>query len=250
MKLSAYILTHNSEQFLNEIIIALNQVADEILIIDSGSLDRTKAYAETFEKVNFIYHPFENFKAQRIYAEQQCQHNLVLFLDSDEIPDNTFIYSVNAIKQSDSISDVYTVSRNWTVLGKQVHCIYPIVSPDFPIRLYQKSKASFKQSNLVHENLAGYKTKSMLAGSLNHITMQTKEELYAKLEFYTDIAAKDLLRKGKSISTLKTIFSPMAAFIKWYFLKGGFKDGVVGFVLAEYAYLYTLKKYQKAELVE
>jgi len=247
MKLSAYVLTHNSEQYLYQILQPLSQVADEILVIDSGSNDKTEAISIAFEKVKFVVHPFENFKAQRIFAEEQCKNELILFLDSDEIPDQEFIESINEIKNSNAIADTYTVCRNWTVLGKQVRCIYPVICPDYPIRLYQKNKASFKNANGVHERLYDYKTEKRIAGSINHITFQTKLELNQKLEHYTDLAAHDLVLNKKNIGLTKRLFSPLAAFIKWYFIKSGFKDGATGFTLANYAFRYTLKKYQKAK---
>ena len=87
----------------------------------------------------------------------------------------------------------------------------------------------------------------MIEGCLNHITFKSRTELYAKLEFYTGIAAQDLVLKERRVNASKIVFSPLAAFVKWYLIKGGFKDGWTGVILGIYAYQYTLKKYLKAK---
>jgi glycosyltransferase involved in cell wall biosynthesis len=249
-KLSSYILTRNSEKYLYKILEKITIVSDEIIIVDSGSTDNTKKIADSFDKTQFIYNEFVNFKEQRIFAEKMCTHNMILFLDSDEIPNTEFIASVERIKAKGFDFDAYTVIRKWNVLGHNIHAIYPVTSPDYPIRLYNKKIASFSKSQLVHEKPSGYKTLGQIKGVIWHYTFQTKEELKSKLALYTDIAAQDLILKKKKINLLKIIFSPIVAFVKWYFLKKGFKDGAIGLILAKYAYDYTFLKYKKAKILK
>ena len=171
---------------------------------------------------------------------------MILFLDSDEIPDTDFVNSIIELKKEGFKHDAYKVNRIWNVLEKEIHSVYPITSPDFPIRMYKKSKVSFSDSSLVHETPAGYSSVGEINGSVKHITFKTNEEMNQKLELYTNIAAFDLIHKKRKVSTFKIIFSPIAAFLKWYFVKEEFKDGYVGLMLGIYAYKYTLKKYLKA----
>ncbi len=246
-KVSAYILTHNSEKYLSAILDKMGKVADEILIIDSGSTDSTKRIASRYDKVRIHFRKFTNFKEQRIFAEDSCSYNILFFLDSDELPDDVLIADIQKLKAGGFHHQAYSVSRKWNVLGKDIHSIYPIISPDYPIRIYNKNHSSFRNSSqLVHEAPLGHENKRKLNGNIQHITFETKGELEKKLEFYTDIAALDLIRKGKKISAIKLIVNPLAAFVKWYVFKDGFKDGRVGLVLGRYAYLYTRKKYEKA----
>lgn len=245
-KLSAYVLTKDSEQFLEQILTALAQIADEIVIVDSGSTDRTEAIANTFDQVRFVYHALESFRTQREFAAATCSHEMVLFLDSDEIPDEPFIKGVLQLKETGFSEDAYKVKRHWQVLGKNIHSIYPVVSPDRPVRLFRKNKVYFSSANRVHESPSGFTSHGFLPGSLLHITFQTTAELHQKLESYTDLAALDLLDRKKSIPFTKLLFSPFGAFGKWYLLRGGYKDGWVGWILGQYAFNYTWKKYLKA----
>jgi len=245
-KLSAYILTKDSEGHLPEVLGCLSSVADEVVVVDSGSTDRTESIAGTFANARFVYQPFTNFKDQRNIAAENCRHEMVLFLDSDEIPDEKFLESVAALKQTGFPHDAYCAPRRWNVLGKDVHCIYPICSPDNPIRLFRKSKVDYNNSSFVHESPKGFHTVGEIDGCISHVTMVTREELRSKLDLYTDLAARDLLRKEKRVNVYKMLFSPICAFFKWYFLKGGYKDGFTGLYLGMYAYRYTLDKYLKA----
>ena len=247
IKISSYILTKNSEKYLSEILSKLEVVSDEILVVDSGSTDKTESITRRFKSTRFCYNEFLNFRDQRLIAEKLCTYNTILFVDSDEVPDFEFIKSIKQVKTDGLKHDAYMVSREWNVLGENVHCIYPISSPDYPIRLYNKKNTSFQNSQLVHENPSGFHTVGMLKGSLRHITFRTKIELKQKVEFYTNIAAQDLIFKRKKINVIKIIFSPIAAFIKWYFLKQGYKDGYIGLVLGKYAYDYSRKKYTKGK---
>ncbi len=244
--ISSYILTNNSQKYLVEILDKLALVANEIIIVDSGSQDKTQKIAMSYSKVKFLFHSFENFKQQRIFAENQCAYDNILFVDSDEIPDEQMIDSLLNLKEKGIDKDVYGVKRSWQVLGKIVTAIYPVTCPDFPIRLYKKGKASLKNSNMVHENISNFSTKGIIKGSLHHKTFHTKEELFNKLEFYTSIASNDLINRNKTIGLQKVILSPIAAFIKFYIIKQGYKDGCIGLLLGKYAFLYTLKKYVKA----
>jgi len=245
--LSVYILTRNSEQYLEEILQKICSVADEIIVLDSGSDDKTREIAQKFNNVQFLFREFDNFKNQRNYAAQLCKYNYVLFLDSDEIPDELFISNIQKIKQRGFIGDAYDVARKWYAFGKKIHAIYPITSPDYPVRLFNKQFVSFKNSNFVHETLSGYRTKTTIEGFILHKTFHNKEELDQKLEHYTTLAAEDLIRNQKRINYLKIVTNPIVAFIKWYIIKRGYKDGRTGFVLGKYAYNYTKNKYKKAK---
>ncbi|NPA45756.1 MAG: glycosyltransferase family 2 protein [Chlorobi bacterium] len=247
--LSAYILTHNSEKYLRPVLEKLSQVADDLVVVDSGSTDGTEAIVRGFPGVRFIYHPLKNFKDQRLFAESVCRYDHILFLDSDEIPDEDFIRSVKAVKERDFPYEVYRLNRYWYVLGKPVHNIYPVVSPDRPVRLYDRSRASFRASRPVHEEVSGYRNLGLLEGKVHHYTFETREEMHRKLELYTRIAALDLVRRGKKPYLFKMLVNPLAAFIKWYFLKGGFRDGTTGWITGRYAFDYTLLKYRKARRI-
>lgn len=243
--ISGFILTFNSEKYLDRIISALGKCCDEIVVVDSGSSDSTRAIAEKYG-CKFFVRPLDNFKAQRAFATEQCSCDLVLMVDSDEIPDDVLILSLKSLRNSPEHLDAYRIQRDWVVLGKKVHAIYPVVSPDFPVRLFDKRRCNFDSSSIVHEEPAGYRNAGILAGTLSHLTFETREELAAKLERYSSLSATTLLEKRKPVGIISQWLSSLAAFFKWYALKGGWKDGAAGVVLAKYAFDYTFLKYRKA----
>jgi glycosyltransferase involved in cell wall biosynthesis len=245
--LSCYILTYNSEKYLAQILTQAIKIADDILIVDSGSTDNTLTIAQKFG-VRIINHPLSNFREQRAFATASCKFDTVLFFDSDEVPSDELVAELKRLKSDGFPDDAYAIKREWYVLGKKVHALCPVVSPDYPIRVLNRKKVAFdERSHLVHEEPHGYESLHYIHAPLTHLTYQNMEELNAKLQKYSAIAAHDVIeRKRSSCFFLKMIASPPWAWFKWYIIKGGCKDGVTGLVLAKYAFDYTYLKYRKA----
>lgn len=246
-KLTTYILTKNSQKYLAQILKQVHPISDEVLIIDSGSTDQTKEISLQFKKVKFKHNKFINFRQQRLFAEKTAKNDFIFFLDCDEIPNNKLIDCIGKQKSIGFDKDAYGICRTWYALGQKVQALYPVVSPDYPIRIYNKQYASFNNSPLVHERPTGWRTKGTLEGEIKHLTFENEEELNHKLQFYTDIGAKELIKRQKSINTLKILVNPFAAFIKFYILNKGFLNGAIGLKLGQYAYDYTKLKYIKAK---
>jgi glycosyltransferase involved in cell wall biosynthesis len=248
--LSCYILTFNSEKYLGQVLTAVRPVVDDLVIVDSGSTDHTEAIANQHQ-ARFIFRKFDNFKNQRNFAQEQCLHNWVFNLDSDEVPTAACMAAIATLKaeyfrENNNGPDAYRIERHWFLLGQEVHCFYPIDSPDFPVRLFRKDEVSFKDSsNLVHETPSGYKTTGKIPGAVNHFSCDSIQELYAKLNQYTSLAARDLQNRGKKATWSKLWLSPLGSWFKWYIKKGGWKDGYIGFVLGRYAFEYSYQKYLK-----
>jgi len=241
--LSAYVLTKNSERQIRSVLEAVSQVADDIVVLDSGSTDQTEQICASFANCRVILRPFDNFVAQRNYAAKCCRYDWVLFVDSDELLDDEAIAGILDLKQNGFTHDAYSIDRYWHVLGKAVHCILPVSSPDQPIRLFDRRSVSFSSaSNLVHETIDGYSSVSKLTGSIKHITFSSRAELTHKLDHYTDLAALDIIRRKKSSHIAQRWLSPCWAFLRWYFIKGGYRDGWVGLQLGVYAWRYHYLK--------
>lgn len=249
MQLSFYVLTFNSEKHIDTILQQVKKIVDEIIIVDSGSTDRTKEIALRYTDY-FFERKFDNYINQREYAIQKCSNEWLFFLDSDEIPSSELIESIEAIKRSQldnhSAIDAYQVPRYWYVMGKKVHSLYPVCSPDTPVRLFRKSKASYDESSLVHETITGFsRVMNLTSGHIDHYTFETTQESVQKLEKYTTLAAIDARMRGKKGSKAAAISHALPAFFKWYFLKGAIFDGITGVHNGIYAYRYTYLKYIK-----
>jgi glycosyltransferase involved in cell wall biosynthesis len=247
--LSVYVLTHNSERHLEKVLSAAARAADDLLIVDSGSSDATLAIAAK-HGARIAHRPFDNFRAQRQFANSLCLHETVMFFDSDEIASDALIDEVAALKDGGFAHDAYAVRREWVVMGRLVHALMPVSCPDYPIRIYRRDALQFS-GHSVHETLTGHTSGGRIESPLVHHTFATKRELMHKLDFYTDLAAIDLLHRKESAVTLwsKGWISPVGAFLKWYFRKGNIRDGRVGLILAYYASAYTRRKYRKALLL-
>ncbi len=248
-KVSFYILTYNSEKYLGRILEKVKPFADEIIIVDSYSSDNTQSIARLYTD-NFYLRIFDNFIAQRSFAIDNCSNDWVFCLDSDEVPSKELIQKLQALKQnnfqSEMTIDAYRIQRYWYIKHKPVHSFYPITSPDYPIRLFRKAKCSFENSSLVHETIDGFTQVELITeGHIDHFTFESDQEIRIKLAQYTDMAAIDAKNKGKDGSYIKAVIHAIGAGIKWYFLKQGYKDGVVGLKNAQYAFLYTYFKYMK-----
>ena len=247
--LSFYILTYNCGKYLGKILEQVNKVADEIVVVDSYSSDSTQVIASRFTN-NIFQKKFINYAQQRTYAMNKCTNEWIFTLDSDEIPNDDLITSINSLKKCDfnkfSGIDAYRILRYWYVLSKAVHSIYPNASPDAPVRLFLKRKATYAYSSLVHETIHGFHNIALItSGHISHYTFESKREIKEKLQRYTDLAAFDAKKNGKHSSVLHAFGCAVFAFIKFYFIKGAFKDGLLGCITAKYAFDYTWSKYIK-----
>lgn len=244
--LSVYVLTYNSEKYLDALLSSVQPIADEVVIVDSGSKDRTRAIAEQHGS-RFIYHPMDTFRDQREFALRACQHKMVLMLDSDEIPDAEFVKHVTELKRDGFTHEAYRIKRNWYVMGQPVTCMYPVESPDWVVRLVDQTKVSFlSHSRMVHEKAVGFKTLGEIRGAASHYTFESQAELDRKLNQYSTLAARDLIELGVHPRFYHPLIKPPVVWAKWYFVKGGWKDGRLGWKLSLYVWRYVFRKFKVA----
>lgn len=247
--ISCYILTRNSEKYLPQILEQVKKVADEVLLVDSGSTDDTYTIAQKFG-CKILYRSFDNYRDQRAFAQEKCKYDWVLFLDSDEIPTDPLIQKILELKKRGFQSDCYEVRRDWYVLGKKVHVCYPVISPDYPARLLNRQIVKFdERSAIVHETPHGQRTTERIQEPVEHFTFSTAWEMETKLHYYTTLSAQEVVARNKKRGWYKLFLSPIGAWIKWYFFKGAWKDGSVGWKMGAYALKYTYLKYRKARRI-
>lgn len=242
-KLSICLLTFNSSRLLREVIYPLIGVADEWIIVDSGSTDNTLAICQEFE-IETIYHRFETHGQQMNFAISQSTNDWVLCLDSDEIIDTNIVNSILIFKSHPTPSSqrAYRLKRNWFVLGRSIRTIYPISSPDYPVRLFNRNQVMFNDSP-VDDAAEGYIDTSVLFGNVKHDTFYSLHEVFNKLNNYTTRVVK---YKTIKPSISRGIISAIGAFFKWYILSGAWKEGKVGIVTGFYAVAYSFLKYFKS----
>src|SRR5271155_156893 len=189
---SACIITLNEEQSLARALPSLNSLADEILVVDSGSTDRTEEIARRHGAI-FISRAWTNYADQKNFAAQQASHDWIFSLDADEEISTQLQSSLLAWKRRPPQFQVYEVSRRAWYLGAWIR--HSGWYPDFQYRLYRRDAAQF--SGIVHEALRFAGPQGRLAGDLLHYTIDSFAEHQEKVERYTTLAAQQMFASGK-----------------------------------------------------
>ncbi len=251
IKLSVVIITFNEEQNIARCLESVVGVADEVIVVDSLSTDRTKEICLAKGAV-VVEHPFAGHIEQKNYALTQATFNHVLSLDADEVLSEELKASVLEAKYNWR-ADVYQLSRLTNYCGKWIH--HSGWYPDKKLRLFDRRIVVWGGQN-PHDKIIpepgariGY-----LSGDLLHYSYTSIRQHLNQINLFTDIASADLQQQNKRISILGLLVKPPFRFIRMYFLQVGFLDGFEGFciatlsgyaVFAKYAKLYMYNKYKK-----
>jgi len=241
IKLSAIIITHNEEKDIQECIDSLKGVADEILVVDSFSADKTEEICKN-SGVRFLQHEWEGYGKQKNWGNQQAAHDYILSLDADERLSDELKEAILNIKKNWQY-DVYSVNRLTYFLGRKLkYCLYP----NRQIRLFDRRETRWND-NKVHEKIMtgnNIKTKHINKNIIHPLKRSIHEHIET-LNNYSTLSAQDSFDLGKKPGIFKLIFSPLHSFIKNYFIKLGFLDGVFGFLVSINVAHYSFLKYAK-----
>ncbi|HOZ13512.1 MAG TPA: glycosyltransferase [Tenuifilaceae bacterium] len=253
-KISAVIITLNEEKNIERCLQSLVGVADEIVIVDSYSVDRTKEIAQNYG-AKFIQHPFAGYRDQKNFAVQHASFDFVLSLDADEALSVDLKASILNAKQN-WIYDAYEFNRLNYCCGSWIR--HTAWYPDCKIRLFDRRKGEWSGAN-IHETIKMEKsaTVGFLKGDLLHWTYTSYEQLVEMMNKYSTLSAKEYFRVGKKASFVKLVISPFWRFIHSYFIRGGFLDGYAGFFISvsiaklnqlKYLKLYQLHQVAKSKV--
>ncbi len=240
-KLTVIIITLNEEQNISECLSGV-MWADEIIVADSFSTDKTVEIAKTFtDKV--IQFEWKGYSAAKNYALQLAQNNWVLSLDADERVTPELSIEIQSILESAGGSfDGYEIARRAYFLGKWIkHCGW---YPGYTTRLFKKNMGSFN-SSLVHERLDLKGKLGRLKNDLLHYTDRNIFQYFEKFNRYTTLAAGEMAGKGKKFRITDLIFRPLFTFGKMYFIRSGWLDGLHGLILSVFSATYVFTKYAK-----
>jgi glycosyltransferase involved in cell wall biosynthesis len=242
MKLSAVIITFNEERNIRRCIESLQGVADEIVVVDSYSTDGTRTIAESLG-ARFLEHPFEGHIQQKNYALTCAQHEWILSLDADEALDEALRASILEVKKSGSAAG-YSMNRLTNYCGHWVR--YCGWYPDTKVRLIRSGKGKWCGTN-PHDRLdLNEEQKAVhLKGDILHYSYYTPEDHYKQIEYFGDIAARELFRQQKQVGMPVIFLKVVVQFIKSYFLKLGFLDGATGLTISRLSAYATWRKYTK-----
>ncbi len=243
MKISATIVTLNEERNIARAIESL-RCADEIVVVDSGSTDRTCEVAQKLG-ANVIHEPWRGYAAQKNYASSVASHEWILSIDADESVSEELEAEILLLKKEGPRCDGYSFPRLAQYLGRWIG--HGGWYPDRKIRLYRRTKAEWT-GDFVHESVCLTGVAGELQGNLLHFTCDSLSAHMRTLDRYTTLAAEEIVARGDRVPIDRLVFDPPWTFFRTYALRRGFQDGFQGFVIAWMAALYTFLKYAKARL--
>jgi glycosyltransferase involved in cell wall biosynthesis len=228
-EISVVIITFNEEKNIGRCIESVKNIADEIVVVDSFSTDKTKEICQAY-KVNFVEHPFDGHIQQKNFAITIAKFPHILSLDADEVLSPELEKSILEVKNNWT-SDGYYFNRLTNYCGKWIkHCGW---YPDKKLRLWDSRKGEWGGVNPHDKYIMQEGCKlSFLKGDMFHYSFYTIAQHMDTINKFSEIAANAKFAKGKKSNFFLTFFSPVWKFIKTYFILGGFRDGFYGYVIS------------------
>ncbi len=243
IQLSVVIITFNEERNIARCLDSVKVFADDIVVVDSFSKDRTEAIC--LEKgVRFVQHTFEGHIEQKNWAITQAKFQHVLSLDADEAPDEELSAEIISAKKNWS-HDGYTMNRLTNYCGKWIrHCGW---YPDTKLRLWDSTKGKWTGQNPHdrYELIDTHAKTKHLSGNILHYSYYSIEEHYRQADKFSSIAAQAAFNKGNKSSILLAIIKAGAKFVRNYLINAGFLDGKYGWVICRITAFETFQKYTK-----
>ncbi len=236
---SVYMITLNEEANIGAALERMTEF-DEVIVVDSGSRDRTVEIADGYPNVRTSFRSWEGFAAQKSHAMSLCRNEWVLNVDADEILTDAFIEEVRKTVAADEV-DALESTRTLYRWGKR---------PRHPggtnrlIRLFRKSAGHYPERR-VHESISIDGRTARTEAAILHYENLTYTERVAKANRYSEARAEDKFDAGETASLWTLLFIFPLIFHQHYFLKGHILDGVDGLLTSMNAAFYAFMKYAK-----
>jgi glycosyltransferase involved in cell wall biosynthesis len=242
-RLSVTVIAWNEEERLRACLESVSW-ADEIVVVDAESSDKTVQLAREFTDRVWV-RPWPGFAVQKNFALDQATGDWILSLDADERVSPELARRLKAIVAADGPADGYLVPRRNMFWGAWVR--YGGLYPDYQLRLFRRGAGRFVE-DAVHESVRVTGRVDTLSQALLHHSYRDLEDFVRRSNRYSTLAAQDWLRRGRRVSVPALILKPLGRFLSMYILKRGFLDGWRGLVLAvlyaEYVFLRMAKAWE------
>ncbi|QOZ82145.1 MULTISPECIES: glycosyltransferase family 2 protein [Chromobacterium] len=238
-RISVVLITKNAETSLEKCLDSVG-FADEIVLVDSGSTDRTLAIASTY-KAKVIHQDWLGFGPQKQLAVEAASHDWVLCLDADEWLSPDLINEIKAMLDNPQ-AKAFQFPRCNRFMGRFLK--HGEGYPDWSLRLFHRGHARWSD-DLVHEYVISNGPVHKLRHELMHESGEDIALYLNKQNRYTSLQAERLFQRGKRVGIAKLILSPLLRFIKFYFFRRGFLDGVPGLVHISIGCFNSYIKYAK-----
>lgn len=246
LSISAVIITKNEASNIKRCIAALQQVVSEIMIVDSNSTDQTIAIAKEMG-AKVVQTAWVGYGHNKNFGNRLTTNDWILSIDADEVLSAELIQTLQKLVLDQD--QVYAINRLVNYAGHWVY--YSGWHPDWKIRLFHKATIQWDEEALVHEQLIipTTKTVTQLEGVLYHYSYKSEVDHWNRIERYATLAAQQMAQQNREVGYLKLYGSPIARFLKTFFLKKGFMDGRLGWKISwRNAYL-VYRKYALLKLM-
>jgi glycosyltransferase involved in cell wall biosynthesis len=238
--LSVIIIVHNEEENLPRCLESVKW-ADEVIVVDSHSTDRTPQIARD-HGCKYFDLDWQGFGAAKQAALDHATCDWVLSIDADEAVSNELRASITSAISGSSPYRGYEMARLTDFLGKWIR--HSGWYPDYILRLFRRDRGKFNQL-VVHESIAVDGPIGRLKGDLLHFSYPNLEKYFAKSNRYTTLGAEEAFRLGKRGGVIQLLLKPPISFFKHYIQKAGFLDGLEGLLVSSLSAAAVFNKYAK-----
>jgi len=237
-RISVILITLNEEKNLEACLDGVRW-ADEIIVVDCGSRDRTRELALEYTN-QFYYRAWEGFSRQKAHALGLASNEWVLSLDADERVTEELAEEVRMVA-GNAAFDGYVLKRDNYFLGKFM--TGGGWQYDYQLRLFRRSRARVTD-RLVHESFEIDGTVGRLSSPLQHFAYASISSAFGKINEYTSLEAIEYAASRKSSGGAVVLHS-LSAFLRYYVSRRGYRDGVHGLVLSLLNAASTMLLYMK-----
>ncbi len=258
-KLTFVTSAYNEEKKLEDCLKSVKDITDEIIVINSGSTDKTVEIAKKYTKNVFTRENNLMLNVNKNYGFSKAENEWILNLDADErlTPElakeiRTIVENDGGIErdphvantpQDDKMVNGYYIARKNIIFGKWIE--NSIWWPDYQLRLFRKGKGKFAEKH-VHELVEVEGKTETLKNPMIHLNYDSVSQYLRKLDnIYTNNEAENSIKEGKQIHPMDAIKMPVQDFIKTFFSQKGYKDGLHGLVLSLLQAFYSLIVFAK-----
>lgn len=239
MKLSVTIITLNEEIDLPRALESVKDLADEIIVVDCGSIDRTVEVAKRFD-VKVYARKFDNFASQKNFAASKASGEWILSLDADEeIPPELSAEITSRISNTGTDTVAYSMPRINIIFGKFIR--YTRWQPELDRHIWLWKKGAGEWAGEVHEEVVVKGRIGKLKNAKVHHQYETVKEFMDMMNKYSEIEAQRRVEQGSNFSFFRFLFDPLYNFFVRYFYRLGFLDGWRGFVLSYLMAIYHIQ---------
>jgi glycosyltransferase involved in cell wall biosynthesis len=240
-KITTVVITFNEERNIGRCLTSLQNIADEIIVVDSFSTDRTEEICKSFN-VKFYQRIWDDFSSAKNAGNEKASHDWILSLDADEALSDELKKNILDVKNKNRIGN-YKFNRLTNYCGKWIrHCGW---YPDTKTRLFLRTQCHWEGT--IHEKLVIKNNAPVhfLKGDLLHYSYVTTEEFISKQNKYAETSAVQLYDNGARANFFHVYIKSPVKFFRDYIFHLGFLDGKEGYTISRVAAKAVYKKYKR-----